>query len=114
MNKQETKTNEKTVAVTSGSEVTEQQIEQWKKQHGDVYLIEVDGRKAYLRPADRKTISYATAVGAKDPMAFNEALIQNCWLGGDEEIKTVDALFMGASAVLHELIEVKTASIKKL
>lgn len=113
MNKQETKTNEKTVAV-SGNEVTEQQIEGWKKQHGEVYLVEVGGRKAYLRPADRKTISYATAVGAKDPMAFNEALIQNCWLGGDEEIKTVDSLFMGASAVLHELIEVQTASIKKL
>lgn len=95
-------------------EVTPQQIEAWKKEHGNVFLIEVGGKKAYLRGADRKTISYATAVGAKDPVAFNEALLQNLWLAGDEEIKTNDSLFMGASSQLHELIEIKAATLKKL
>jgi hypothetical protein len=95
-------------------EITQQQIEAWKKEHGSVFLIEVDGRKAYLRAADRKTISYANAVGAKDPMAFNEALLQNLWLAGDEEIRTDDSLFMGASSQLHNLIEIKAATLKKL
>jgi hypothetical protein len=100
--------------IVSTEAVTQEQIDAWKKEHGNVFLIEVGGKKAYLRGADRKTVSYATTVGAKDPMAFNEALIQNCWLAGDEEIKTDDALFMGVSAQLHELIEIKTATLKKL
>jgi hypothetical protein len=95
-------------------EIPQEQIDSWKKEHGSVFLIEVGGKKAYLRGADRKTISYATAIGAKDPMAFNEALLQNLWLEGDEEIKTDDALFMGASSQLSELIEIKTATLKKL
>ena len=41
-------------------------------------------------------------------------LLNNCWLEGDEIIKTDDALFLGVSAQLAEIIEIKEATLKKL
>lgn len=93
---------------------THEQIEEWKKKHGDVRAVVVDGHIGYLRKPDRKVLSYASSVGAKDPIRFNELLLTNCWLGGSESIKTDDEMFLGASAVLAELIEVKEAELVKL
>lgn len=95
-------------------QATPEQIEEWKRKHGDVRAVIVDGHIGYLKKPDRKTLSYASAVGSKDPVKFNEILLGNCWLGGSEDIKTDDALFFGASATLAELIEVKTAELVKL
>ena len=47
-------------------------------------------------------------------MKYNEILLNNCWIAGDEEIKKDDALFLGVSAKLADLIEVKEAELKKL
>ena len=47
-------------------------------------------------------------------MKYNEIMLRNCWLAGDEEIKTDDALFLGVSAKLGELIDIKEAELKKL
>jgi len=94
--------------------VTDEQIKEWKRKHGDVFQVEVDGRVAYLKKPDRKTLSAASVLGSKDPLKYNEIMLNNCWLAGDEDIKTDDALFLGASSVLAELIEIKEAEIKKL
>jgi hypothetical protein len=94
--------------------VTQEMIDGWKKQYGNVFKIEVDGYTAYLKPPDRKTLSYAGSVGIKDPIKFNEVVLNNCWLCGDEAIKTDDSLFLGAGQVLSEIINVKEASIVKL
>ena len=95
-------------------EVNKEQVEEWKKKHGKVFAIIVDGHIAYLKKPDRKTLSYATSVAAKDPIKFNEIMLQNCWLGGSEAIKTEDELFLGASGKLAELIEVKEAELVNL
>ena len=68
-------------------EVSQEQIDAWKKQHGDIYAIKVDGKTAYLKKPDRKTLSFASVAGQKDPMKFNEIILENCFIGGDEEIK---------------------------
>ncbi len=67
---------------------------------------------AYLRTPSRKIISMATAVGGKDPIKFGELILQNCWLGGDERIKTDDDLFLAANAIIGDLIKIKTATLK--
>lgn len=95
-------------------EITPEQIAAWKQKHGNVYKIEVEGRVAFVKAPDRKTLSYAGSVGTKDPIKFNEIILNNCWLGGDEEIKTNDALFLGAGQVLGEIIKVAEATIVKL
>lgn len=92
---------------------TPEQIEAWKKQHGDVFLIEVDGSVCYLKKPDRKTMKYVASAG-NDPIRGNEILLENCWLSGDERIKTEDSLFFGVSSQLAEIIDVKKADIKKL
>lgn len=96
------------------AEVTKEQIESWKKKHGDVFEVNVDGRTAYLKRPDRKVLGAASVLGKDDPMKYNETLLENCWLGGDEEIKTDDSLFLGVSSVLAEIIEIKKAEIKKI
>jgi hypothetical protein len=95
-------------------EITQEQIDTWKSKHGNVYKIEVDGHVAYVKSPDRKALSYAGSVGTKDPIKFNEIILNNCWLGGDDAIKTDDELFLGAGQVLGEIIKVAEASIVKL
>lgn len=95
-------------------EITKEQIEAWKVKYGSVFKITVDNRVAYLRSPDRKTMSFASSVGAENPMKFNEILLKNCWLAGDEEIQTNDNLFMSISAQLAEIIEIKEAKLEKL
>jgi hypothetical protein len=95
-------------------DVTKEQIKQWKAKYKEVFVLRVDDKVAYLRTPDRATLSYASTLATKDPMKFNEAILTNCWLGGDEEIKTDDALFLSASSKLGELIQIKEASLEKL
>lgn len=100
---------------TTKMEMTpEKKIAQWKEQYGDVFQVSVDGRTAYLKKPTRKALSAAAVIGKTDPMKYNEILLANCWLEGDEEIKTDDALFLGVSGQLAEIIEIKEAEIKKL
>lgn len=95
-------------------EVSQEQIAEWKKKHGGVYRIDVDGRSCYLRKPNRKELGYAAMAGKTDPLKYNELILKNCWLGGDEDIRDDDDLFLSVGAVLAEIIEVKAAEIKKL
>jgi hypothetical protein len=95
--------------------VDQQQIDAWKQQHGEVFKLEIEGgHVAFVKKPDRKTMSYASSVASKDPIKFNEILLNGCWLGGDETIKTNDTLFLSAGQVLGNLMEVKEASLLKL
>lgn len=95
-------------------QATPEQIEIWKKKHRDVFSLVVDGHVGYFKKPDRKTLSYATMAGSKDPIKFNEALMNNCFIGGSDEIKSDDSLFFSASGKLAELIEIKEAELVKL
>lgn len=98
----------------SKSEATQEQIDAWKLKFGDVYKVSCEGKHAYLKKPDRKTLSYATSVASKDPIKFNEIMLAGCWIAGDEEIKTDDSLFLSVSQHLSELIAVKDAEMLKL
>jgi len=94
--------------------VSQEQIQEWKEKHGDVYKLSVEDKTCYLKKPNRKTLSYASTAGAKDPFKFNEVILAQCWLGGDEEIKTDDMLFLSASSKIGDLIEIKEAELEKL
>lgn len=83
-----------------------------EKKYGDVFCVVVGDKVAYLKRPSRQALSAAAVVGKNDPMKYNEILLNNCWLDGDEEIKTDDSLFLGVSAKLGELVEVKEAELK--
>ncbi|MBW6489747.1 MAG: hypothetical protein K0B15_01005 [Lentimicrobium sp.] len=93
---------------------TQEQIDVWKKQHGDLFMVTVEDKSCILKKPSLKVISMATTVGANDPIKFSEMMLTNCWVAGDEEIKTNDELFLGVAGKLAELVEVKEAELKKL
>lgn len=95
-------------------QATEEQLAHWKALHRDIYQIEVDGSVCYLKKPDRTTMKAVASVGTNDPIRANEILLENCWLGGDETIKTDDEKFFGVSSQLVKLIEIKEAELKKL
>lgn len=98
-----------------GFTATEEQVAEWKNKYpSGIYRYEVEGKACYLRKPDRKTLSAASVLGKADPMKYNEVILRNCWLAGDEEIKTDDSLFLGISGKLAELIEIKEGELKKL
>ncbi len=96
------------------SKATKEQIAIWKAKYGDVFEVSVEGKYCYLRKPDRKTLSFGSTIGVSDPMKFNEIVLANCWIEGDEMLKTDDECFFAVIQRLNELIEVKTAEIKKL
>lgn len=95
-------------------QATAEQVKGWKEAHGDVFTIKTEGHICYLKKPKRKAISYASVAGKTDPLKFNETLLRECWLGGSEEIRKDDDMFMAASGVLDQLLDVKEAELEKL
>lgn len=91
-----------------------EQIEAWKRQHGKIFSVTVDDGVCYLKKPSRKALGYASFASKQDPLKFNEVILNDCWLGGDETIRTDDAKFLGISGVLADIIEVKEAELKNL
>lgn len=104
---------EKKVLALTG-QASSEQIESWKKSYGDVFAITVDGKVCYLRKPGRKEMSYAASIGMSDPMGISEAILTTCWLGGCEEIRTRDDLFLSAVSQIDKVVETKKAELVKL
>jgi hypothetical protein len=100
--------------IESFSEITPEQIEAWKQQHGEVFKLVCEDKACIVKLADRKTLSFASAAGTKDPLKFNEMILKGCWLGGDIEILEVDAYFISVGVKIAELVQFKTATLEKL
>lgn len=90
-----------------------EQIEKWKREHGDVYAVSVDDSICYLKKPNRAALS-AMSTLANDPIRSGEFLLNNCWIAGDETIKTDDSKFLGVVGQLGEIIRVKAAHLEKL
>ena len=99
---------------TLTGQATDAQIKEWKEKYNKVFFIKVQGCIGYLKKPSRKALSYASVAGQKDPLKFNEVLLNDCWLGGDETIKTDDTKFLSVSQKLAELIEVAEAELGEL
>lgn len=95
-------------------ELTEEKKRELKAKYGTLFLLEVEDKQCILKTPDRKTLAMAQSIGKQNPLKFNEILLKNCWVDGDEEIKKDDALFLAACQKLDEIIEVKDAYLTKL
>ncbi|MDR0206038.1 MAG: hypothetical protein LBI45_02110 [Bacteroidales bacterium] len=99
---------------TLTGQATDEQIKAWKEKHEKVFFIKVLGSIGYLRKPSRKALSYASIAGQKDPLKFNEVLLNDCWLGGDDTIKTDDTKFLSVSQDLAKIVEVAEAELGEL
>jgi hypothetical protein len=94
---------------------TQKQITEWKEIHGEVYELPIDDKKCFLKSpsmADWKRAFSAMQNGGD--IAFSEAMLAACWLGGDNEIKTDDAYFLPASKEIKGLFNYDDAELSKV
>jgi len=117
-----------TAQVVLIGKATEQQIEAWKKMWGDVYEIQVADHVCYVKSFDRTTMKYALSqlkmkvntetkevqMDMEKMLEIGEIGLQNCWIGGSDEIKTNDRLFVAAAMQVGELFELAETKLKKL
>lgn len=93
-------------------EFKKEQIDAWKKQHGDIYLITVEDKSCVLRKPTRQELSFVS--GITDPMLFTETLLKHLWLAGDEDMQERDEYFLAISSKLDTVLKLKEAEVKKL
>lgn len=91
---------------------TQEQIEGWKKKHGEVFELTIEDKSCLIRRPTRQEFSFVS--GIKDPIQLSETLLKQLWLEGDKEILEDDAYFLPAISHLDEVLKQKEASVKKL
>lgn len=97
----------------------EQKVQKWKEQYKNVfaYDVETDEGKTvrlYFKQPDRRVLSAATITAKGDPMRYNEVVLKNCLLEGDECLLKDDSIFFGLSSKVDELVNAKVGELKKL
>lgn len=95
------------------TEVTPEQVQAWQQEHKAIFEIAVEGKKCWLKKPDREIMRFMLSTG-NDPLSRAEALLRDCWLGGDVEIQTDDDLFLAAAGVIEQILPVAHAEVKKI
>lgn len=93
-------------------EFKQEQIDSWKKEHGEIFLFTVEDKSCIVRKPTRMELSFVS--GVTDPMQFTETLLKQLWLDGDKEMLEVDDYFLAISGKLDQVIKFKEAEVKKL
>lgn len=92
------------------------QIAAWKKEHGDIYQITVNGKIVILRAPKIKDLERAASADpkGKKKFNFNRSIIENCKLYEDEGALSTDEALMAVFAELDQIIPIAEAETKKL
>jgi len=97
-----------------GHIATAEQIKEWKRLHGDVHRMQVHDKACYLRKPTRKILAMVhETVPGSDYLGRQELKLENCWLAGDEEIKTNDDYFLNACTAIDDLIPTYLVELAK-
>lgn len=69
--------------------ITQEQIDAWKKEHGEVSVINIKGQDAiYLRPLTNQEFAICISMyGKRDVYKANELVLSSCYLGGNDIVK---------------------------
>ena len=101
-------------------EATKEEIALMKKQYGDVVALKVKVNEketavCYLKPVGRDVAAKAMSMYAeKQIIPTGEFIINNCWIQGDDRIKTNDKIAMAAAVQANQLVEFLESSVEKL
>ena len=97
------------------TEPTKDQIKEWKSKYSSCYSISAEGEECIIfSPFDNITImkyAFATLM-TDDRMAFVDAILNNCFLHGDESLKKDEKFKMGVYEQLNEIVEVPDFEIE--
>lgn len=79
--------------------VTKEQIERWKALYGKVFKYTAkEGEKewvGYFKPITPEVLDAYDKTSKRSKLAGDNVVMENCWLGGDEEVKKRDDLSLG-------------------
>lgn len=101
--------------------VSQEQINKWKKQHGQVFAISIplddEGKEkatGYFRKPNLDIVSAANKVGKTDMIRGGLVAFESTFLGGDPIIKEDDEVKMSAIEAVGQLFKVREAEVKNL
>lgn len=94
---------------------TKEQIKKYKGEHGTLYRYTADdGKSCLLRSPDLNILDACRTVSGGSSIKFDKALVENCWVDGDEELKTVDKYQMGLFDWLGGIIQKVDGQLEEL
>lgn len=100
--------------AAENSNISPEQIAQWKAKHGELFYIESeDGSWCCLHKPSRTTIE-AYSAQTKTPIKALETIVKNSWVGGDETFKTDVYKLLSIAEQIEEIVEVKKTTLKRL
>lgn len=104
-----------TTKAKNPTKASAEQIAEWKGKYKGVYEVETEtGSFIYLSDPMEKLPVMKVLIGAmvKGSFEFVDALINNCWIGGDESIKTNNMVKTGIFDKVKDIIEIPDAEIE--
>lgn len=94
-------------------QATPEQIDDWKKKHGDVFSAQADSHIAYFVKPSRQQLSYAMSI-ENDRLKFLETIFKSCCVGGSDIFLTETEYLLGAAELLGDLVAAKKVELGKL
>lgn len=83
-----------------------EQLDSWKAKYGNIFGYKSeDGKSCVLRCPDLDIIDACRATSGGSSIRFDKALVDNCWLEGDDELRKVDKYRMGLFDWLGTIIK---------
>ncbi len=90
------------------------QLDEWKKLYGTIKGYGSDGKIAVFRVADINIIDACRTISRGSTLRFSLALIENCWIAGDDELRKEDKYKLDIVEWGNELIEVVAGEMVEL
>lgn len=88
-------------------QATPEQIQEWKEKYHAVYELEAEGKRCYVFSPMQKlniTKQFMTALLTGSFQCI-DCLFNNCWIAGDEEMKTDDGIKMSLVDKVRDFVE---------
>jgi hypothetical protein len=96
------------------SKVTKAQIEEWKKKHGRVFMLESGGKVAYIYDptTDLRVMKAFITAQSEERIKGVEVIFKNCWLEGDQSIRDSEECLMDVADQLSKLVDIPDFDIE--
>lgn len=98
--------------------ITDAHIQQWKQKYGKVMEVRVEDENTiytgYFHRPNMETMSAVNKLAKTDEIKGSMIMFDNCWLGGDEMMKTDAVIKISALTQLSTIFMSCSASLKNL
>jgi len=94
---------------------TKEQIQAYKAKYGNLYKYTAsDGKSCLLRSPNLEILDACRTISGGSSIKFDKALVDNCWVDGDKELRTLDKYQMGLFDWLGGIIDKVDGELEQL